>query len=108
MNSFMREMPGPLVGVKARAPFQAAPMTMPMAESSSSACTMQYLFLPVSLSTRNSSQYSLKASMREVEGVMGYQAPTVAPANTQPRPDMVLPSTMMWPAVLSMASSFKG
>jgi hypothetical protein len=32
-------MPGPLVGVKARAPFQDAPSTMPTAASSSSACS---------------------------------------------------------------------
>ena len=31
-------MPGPLVGVKARAPFQDAPSTIPTAASSSSAC----------------------------------------------------------------------
>ena len=41
MNSLMSEMPGPLVGVKARAPIQEAPMTMPAAASSSSAWIMQ-------------------------------------------------------------------
>ena len=40
-NSFISDMPGPLVGVNARAPFQVAPSTMPIAASSSSACTMQ-------------------------------------------------------------------
>ena len=39
MNSFMSEMPGPLVGVKARAPFHEAPSTIPIADSSSSACS---------------------------------------------------------------------
>jgi hypothetical protein len=34
-------MPGPDVEVNARAPFQLAPMTMPIADSSSSACRMQ-------------------------------------------------------------------
>ena len=48
MNSFISEMPGPEVAVKARAPFQAAPITMPIEASSSSACTMAYLVLPVS------------------------------------------------------------
>ena len=37
MNSLISEMPGPLVAVKARAPFQLAPSTMPIAASSSSA-----------------------------------------------------------------------
>ena len=37
MNSCISEMPGPEVAVKARAPFQAAPITMPIAASSSSA-----------------------------------------------------------------------
>ena len=41
MNSFISEMPGPLVGVKARAPFQDAPMTAPIAASSSSACMIR-------------------------------------------------------------------
>ncbi len=36
MNSFISEMPGPLVGVNERAPFQDAPMTVPIAASSSS------------------------------------------------------------------------
>ena len=40
-NSFISEMPGPLVGVNARAPFQLAPSTMPMAASSSSAWMMR-------------------------------------------------------------------
>ena len=33
MNSFISEMPGPAVGVKARAPAQLAPITMPTAAS---------------------------------------------------------------------------
>ena len=41
MSSLISEMPGPDVAVKARAPFQDAPMTIPIAASSSSACTMQ-------------------------------------------------------------------
>ena len=41
MNSLISEMPGPDVGVKDRAPFHDAPITMPMAESSSSAWMMQ-------------------------------------------------------------------
>ena len=48
MNSFISEMPGPLVAVKARAPFQFAPITMPIAASSSSAWITAKLLLPVS------------------------------------------------------------
>ena len=51
-NSCISEMPGPDVAVKARAPFQPAPITMPIEASSSSACTMANLFFLVSGSTR--------------------------------------------------------
>src|SRR5579863_7254752 len=85
-------MPGPDVDVNARAPFQDAPITMPIAPSSSSACRMQKLLFPVSGSLRYFSQNSLKASMQDVEGVIGYQAATVAPAYTQPKAAAVLPS----------------
>ena len=40
MNSCISEMPGPDVAVNARAPFHAAPITMPIDASSSSACTI--------------------------------------------------------------------
>ena len=40
MNSCISEMPGPEVQVKARAPFQPAPTTMPIEAISSSAWTM--------------------------------------------------------------------
>ena len=52
MNSCISDIPGPDVAVKARAPFHAAPITMPIDASSSSACTIAYLFRPVALSTR--------------------------------------------------------
>ena len=80
MNSCISEMPGPEVQVKARAPFQPAPMTMPMEAISSSAWTMAKRFLP-SASDRCGSAGSsaVKASASEVEGVIGYQAQTVAP-----------------------------
>ena len=77
-NSVISETPGPLVAVKARAPFQPAPITMPMAASSSSACSMAKLRVP-SLPTRNWLQYLSNASAKEVDGVMGYHAHTVAP-----------------------------
>ena len=56
MNSLISEMPGPVVAVKARAPFQPAPVTMPIEASSSSAWMIANLFLPVSLSTRSFEQ----------------------------------------------------
>ncbi len=52
MNSVISDTPGPDVAVKARAPFQPAPITMPTEASSSSACTIANLLLPVALSTR--------------------------------------------------------
>src|SRR5512144_3383303 len=78
-NSLMSDTPGPLVAVKARAPFQPAPQTMPIEASSSSACTIANLFLPVFSSTRSLAQNFWNASASEDEGVIGYQAQTVAP-----------------------------
>src|SRR3974377_2178785 len=98
-------MPGPDVEVKARAPAQPAPITMPIDAISSSAWTMATFFLPVAGSTRRSSQKSMNASQSDEEGVMGYQAQTVAPAKTQPRAAAALPSTMIMPFVASMGST---
>ena len=72
-------MPGPDVAVKARAPFQAAPMTMPIEASSSSPCTIATWFFLVSGSTRSRLAYDVKASASDDDGVIGYQAHTVAP-----------------------------
>jgi len=47
----------------------------------------------------------MKDSQREEDGVIGYHAHTVAPANTQPRADAALPSTMILPAVAFMRST---
>ena len=52
MNSCISEMPGPEVAVKARAPFQAAPITMPIEASSSSAWMMAKRLVLVAASTR--------------------------------------------------------
>src|ERR1700755_3023193 len=79
MNSCIVEMPGPEAAGKARAPFQDAPITMPIEASSSSPCTMAYLALPVSGSCRSFLQWLVKASATDEEGVIGYQAQTVAP-----------------------------
>src|ERR1700744_1259616 len=78
MNSVIREMPGPDVAVNARAPFQEAPITIPIEASSSSPCTMAYLALP-SLLWRSRLQWLAKASASDEDGVIGYQAQTVAP-----------------------------
>ena len=79
MNSLIRETPGPLVAVKALAPFQFAPMVIPIAANSSSAWIKANLFLSVPISTLSFSLYLLKDSAKEVDGVIGYQAQTVAP-----------------------------
>jgi hypothetical protein len=81
MNSLISEIPGPLVGVNARAPAHPAPITMPAAASSSSACTMQYRCCGPSPGRCGSAGRSgVNASISDVDGVIGYQAPTVAPA----------------------------
>src|SRR5687768_9770468 len=92
MNSLISEMPGPLVAVNARAPFQPAPVTMPMEAISSSAWMMANLFFLVTGSTLSLEQYFWNASASEDEGVIGYQAQTVAPPYKQPRAAAALPS----------------
>ena len=79
MNSCISEMPGPEVAVKARAPFQAAPMTMPIAASSSSAWMIAKRFFLLSGSRRSRWQCPENASASEEDGVIGYHAATVAP-----------------------------
>src|SRR6478735_8683684 len=79
MNSVISETPGPEGAVQARAPFHEAPITMPIEASSSSPWTMAYLALPVSGSCRRFLQWAPKASASEEDGVIGYQAQTVAP-----------------------------
>lgn len=101
-------MPGPDVAVKERAPFHEAPSTMPIAASSSSAWMKAKFLRPVAGSTRHLSQNALKASISEVDGVIGYHAATVAPAYIAPRPAAVLPSIRMCPAVLSIGAQCSG
>src|SRR6202035_1873208 len=79
MNSVIKEMPGPEVAVKARAPFHEAPITMPIEASSSSPCTMAYLALPVLGSCRSFLQWLAQAAGRDDDRVVRYQAQTVAP-----------------------------
>jgi hypothetical protein len=52
---------------------------MPMEASSSSACTIATLFFLVTGSTRSRLQWLVKASASEDDGVIGYQAHTLAP-----------------------------
>src|SRR5712691_11252248 len=74
MNSAISETPGPDVQVNARAPSQPEPIAMPIEASSSSACTIANLFLPVAGSTRYFWQCLMNASASEDEGVIGYHA----------------------------------
>src|SRR6202521_2720535 len=96
VNSAISEMPGPAVAVIERAPAQAAPITMPIAASSSSACTMAKVALP-SGPTRCSFIYSIIVSTSDDDGVIGYQVTTVQPANMHPRAAAELPTTMISP-----------
>ncbi len=79
MNSVISEMPGPEVAVKERAPFQPAPMAMPIDASSSSPWMIAQRCLPVAGSTRSFWVYLMNVSASEEEGVIGYHAHTVAP-----------------------------
>ena len=63
-------MPGPEVAVKAREPFQAAPITIPIDASSSSACRIATLLFLVSGSTRRRRQWLVKASATEDDRVI--------------------------------------
>src|SRR6202040_2378653 len=95
MNSCISEMPGPEVAVKARAPFHDAPITMPIEASSSSPCTMAYLALPVLGSCRSFLQWLAKASASDDDGVIGYQAQTVAPPENTPSAEALFPLMRM-------------
>src|SRR5258708_29298366 len=95
MNSCINEIPGPEVAVKARAPFHDAPITMPIEASSSSPWTIAYFALPVSGSCRSFLQWAAKAAASEDDGVIGYQAHTVAPPWTAPSAAARLPSLQM-------------
>src|SRR5438876_11295268 len=104
-SSPISEMPGPDVDVNARAPAQVAPSTIPIEASSSSACSTIAALRPVSGSRRYLAQYLVNASIRDVEGVIGYQAATVAPAYRQPSAAAVLPSIRILSPVASIFCS---
>src|SRR5256885_15702568 len=101
----MSEMPGPEVEVKARAPAPPAPIAIPTAASSSSAWTTETSFSPVLASRRNRSEYAMKYSHSDDEGVIGYQATTLAPPITAPRAAAWLPSTSTLPSTLPVIAS---
>src|SRR6185503_20453186 len=92
MNSVISETPGPDVAVKARAPCQPAPTTMPIEAISSSPWMMAYFAFLVSGSWRSRLQWLVKASASDDDGVIGYQAQTVAPPYTAPRAAALFPS----------------
>ena len=93
------------------------PRTMPMAASSSSACTMRKLFRywiapsgPGSGcgSRRYSRHRAVKLSITDVDGVIGYHAATVAPAYKQPSAVAVFPSIRILSRVASITSRWNG
>src|ERR1035437_9115184 len=97
-------MPGPEDAVIERAPAHPAPSTMPIAANSSSACTIAKLALP-SGSTRYVFSKSIRFSITEDDGVIGYQPTTVTPANIAPIAAAALPSMMILPAVAFIGST---
>ena len=103
-NSDMSEIPGPDVAVSALAPAQPAPMAMPTAASSSSACTTAKVRLPSALTRcflRNSSAYSA----RLLDGVIGYQVSTLAPPKSAPSAAALFPSIRIFSCVESIRST---
>src|SRR3954469_15429804 len=92
MNSCMSEIPGPDVAVNERAPFQPAPIAMPIEASSSSPWMIANLFLPLAGSIRSFWQYLMKDSASDEDGVIGYHAQTDAPPYTAPSAAALLPS----------------
>ena len=85
--------PGPAVEVKARAPFQRR--ADHHADRGQLVLGLQdavVVLAGLGIRAVTSSQNSLKASITEVAGVIGYQAATVAPAYRQPSAVAVLPS----------------
>src|SRR5258708_17883119 len=98
-------MPGPDVEVIERAPAQPAPMAIPRAASSSSACTTAISFSPVLGSMRKRSEYAMRFSQRDDEGVIGYQAATVTPPMSAPSAAAWLPSTSTFPSTTPFIGS---
>src|SRR2546428_1011363 len=98
-------MPGPDVEVIARAPAHDAPIAMPTAASSSSACTTAMRFLPVFGSARKRSEYAMRYSHSDDDGVIGYHAATVTPPMSAPSAAAWLPSTSTLPSTAPVIGS---
>src|ERR1700694_6194406 len=98
-------MPGPDVEVIARAPPHPAPIASPTAASSSSAWTIEMSFSPVFGSVRNLSEYAMRFSHTDEEGVIGYHAATVTPPISAPSADAWLPSTSTLPSTTPVIGS---
>ena len=81
MNSFISEMPGPAVGVNARAPaHDGANHHADGGQLVLGLDNREAVLLRLFGSRRYFWQKPLNASISEVAGVIGYHAPTVAPA----------------------------
>src|SRR6266566_2928310 len=98
-------MPGPDVEVIARAPAHDAPIAMPTAASSSSACTTAMRFSPVLESVRKRSAYAMRYSHSDDDGVIGYHAATVTPPMSAPNAAAWLPSTSTLPSTSPVLGS---
>src|SRR5260221_5996265 len=80
MNSVIREMPGPEVAVKTRAPFHDAPITMALDARSSSPRTMADFFFPGFGSCRRLFPWlGKKAASDDDRGVGDQREPRAAP-----------------------------
>src|SRR6266568_1545623 len=100
----MGEMPGPEVDVIARAPAHPAPIAMPTAASSSSACTTAIRLSPLG-SVRNRSEYAIRYSHSDDDGVIGYHAATVTPPISAPSAAAWFPSTSILPSTTPVMGS---
>src|SRR5580693_3115020 len=92
----------------ARAPAQPAPIAIPSAANSSSACTTAKVACPVSGSILYFFKYSINCSHKLDDGVMGYQVTTETPAKRAPIAQAELPSIIILPSVLYMGSTKNG
>src|SRR6202165_6375844 len=98
-------MPGPDVEVIARAPAHPPPIAVPTAASASSAWTIEMSFSPVFGSVRNLSEYAMRFSHTDEEGVIGYHAATVTPPIRAPSAAAWLPSTSTFPSTIPVIGS---
>ena len=96
MNSFISEMPGPAVGVKARAPAHDAPTTIPIDDELVLRLHDRVALLSVTgIGAELARSTSRTPPASDDDGVIGYHAQTVAPPYTQPSAAALLPSMKM-------------